>query len=715
MAETKGKALKIGPLEQMMNYSDMGITVMVVLIVAMMVVPLPTAILDVFLAINITFAVVVLLTTFYVQNALEIAAFPSILLVMTLFRLALNVSTTRLILLDGYAGKLISAFGNFVVGGNYVVGGVVFLILVLIQFLVITKGAERVAEVQARFQLDGMPGKQMAIDADLGSGLIDEQTARERRKIVQREADFFGAMDGASKFVKGDAIAGLLITTINIIGGICIGIFQQGMTLAEAAQRFSLLTVGDGLVAQIPALILSTATGILVTRSAGESHLGKDITRSLINHYRPLWVGAVLLLALAVVPGFPKVPFIMLAGFLWLQGHWVLKNGKGNETGPSEGVKGQAATAVGTGRRQGEPAPQAVSPGGFDSAMKLLAVDPLELEVGYALIPLIEASKGGDLLERIQTLRRQMAMELGVVTPPVRIKDNLQLNPTSYVIKVRGVPEKSAELIPDQFLAIDTGNVKGDLVGIPTKEPSFGLDAVWISPELRSRAEALGYTVVDAPSVLATHLSEVVRAHAADLLTRQTVQEMVNIVKETSPAVVEEMFQYLGLGDVQKVLQNLVKEKVPIRDLAGIFETLADYGRSTQSADFLSERAREGLRRVILSSCIFEETGELTAVTLSPEWEKVIKESVQGNLVDGWRIKMKPEDMRSFVRAVGNATEPLLKEGIPQVLICHPDVRLYVRRILEKHFPNVNVLGYNELDGDVRLKTVGVVDSAPGS
>jgi flagellar biosynthesis protein FlhA len=435
----------------------------------------------------------------------------------------------------------------------------------------------------------------------------------------------------------------------------------------------------------------------------------------LINHYRPLWVGAVLLLALAVVPGFPKVPFIMLAGFLWLQGHWVLKNGKGNETGPSEGVKGQAATAGVTGRRQGEPAPQAVSPGGFDSAMKLLAVDPLELEVGYALIPLIEASKGGDLLERIQTLRRQMAMELGVVTPPVRIKDNLQLNPTSYVIKVRGVPEKSAELVPDQFLAIDTGNVKGDLVGIPTKEPSFGLDAVWISPELRSRAEALGYTVVDAPSVLATHLSEVVRAHAADLLTRQTVQEMVNVVKETSPAVVEEMFQYLGLGDVQKVLQNLVKEKVPIRDLAGIFETLADYGRSTQSADFLSERAREGLRRVILSSCVFEETGELTAVTLSPEWEKVIKESVQGNLVDGWRIKMKPEDMRSFVRAVGNATEPLLKEGIPQVLLCHPDVRLYVRRILEKHFPNVIVLGYNELDGDVRLKTVGVVDSAPGS
>ena len=712
MAEAKSKALKTGPLERMMNYSDMGITIMVVLIVAMMVVPLPTAILDVFLALNITFAVVVLLTTFYVQNALEIAAFPSILLVTTLFRLALNVSTTRLILLQGYAGKLISAFGNFVVGGNYVVGGVVFLILVLIQFLVITKGAERVAEVQARFQLDGMPGKQMAIDADLGSGLIDEQTARERRKLVQREADFFGAMDGASKFVKGDAIAGLLITVINIVGGICIGLFQQGMTLPEAAQRFSLLTVGDGLVAQIPALILSTATGILVTRSAGESNLGKDITRSLINHYRPLWVGSVLLLALAVVPGFPKIPFMLLAGFLWLQGHWVSKDGKEKAAGEEAARAASQKGPQGAKTREGSPS--RVAPGGFDSALKLLAVDPLELEVGYALIPLIEASKGGDLLERIQTLRRQMALELGVVTPPVRIKDNLQLNPTSYVIKVRGVPEKTAELMPDQYLAIDTGNVKGELVGIPTKEPSFGLDAVWIAPELRSRAEALGYTVVDAPSVLATHLSEVVRAHAADLLTRQTVQEMVDVVKETAPAVVEEMFQYLGLGDVQKVLQNLVREKVPIRDLAGIFETLADYGRSVQSPDFLSERAREGLRRVILSSCVSEETNELTAVTLSPEWEKIIKDSVQGNLVEGWRIKLKPEDMRRFVRAVANATEPLMKDNLPQVLLCHPDVRFFVRRILEKHFPNVTVLGYNELDGDVKLKTVGIVDGVAG-
>ena len=698
--------VKTGPIEGILKYSDMGITFMVVLIVVMMVIPLPTALLDLFLAFNITFAVIVLLVTFYVQHALEIAAFPSILLVATLFRLALNVSTTRLILLHGYAGKLIGAFGNFVVGGNYLVGGIVFLILVLIQFLVITKGAERVAEVQARFQLDGMPGKQMAIDADLGNGLIDEKTARERRKMVQREADFFGAMDGASKFVKGDAIAGLIITTINIIGGICIGIFQQGLTIAEAAQKYSLLTVGDGLVAQIPALILSTATGILVTRTAGESHLGKDITKSLINHYRPLWIGSVLLLALAVIPGFPKIPFIALATFLGLQGMWIFK-AKGKEE-PERPEIAQGSKPA--------PAPQApaeeqkAEPGSFDSVMKLLAVDPLELEVGYALIPLIEPSKGGDLLERIQTLRRQLALEMGVVTPPVRIKDNLQLKPTAYVIKVRGVPKKTAELMPDYYMAIDTGHTKGSLVGIPTKEPAFGLDALWITPDLRAKAEELGYTVVDAPSVLATHLSEVVRSNAADLLTRQTVQSMIDMVKETAPAVVEEMLRYLSLGDIQKVLQNLIREKVPIRDLAGIFETLADYGRVTQSPDFLSERVRESLGRIIYYQNADEETGELTVMTLSPEWEKRIKDSIQGNLVEGWHIKMDFQAVQDFNRAVGEGTKKLLEKGLPQVILVHPDVRFYVRKLLERTFPNIVVLSYNEIPKESKVNTVGVID-----
>ncbi len=704
MAMAKAKAGKHNPIERMLKYSDMGITLMVILIVAMMVIPLPTIILDVFLALNITFAVIILLTTFYVHNALEIAAFPSILLVATLFRLSLNVSTTRLILLHGFAGRLITAFGNFVVGGNYLVGGIVFLILVLIQFLVITKGAERVAEVQARFQLDGMPGKQMAIDADLGNGLIDEHTARERRKTVQREADFFGAMDGASKFVKGDAVAGLIITTINIIGGICIGIFQQGLTLSQATQKFSLLTVGDGLVAQIPALIISTATGILVTRSAGENNLGRDITKSLINHYRPLWVGSVLLFALAVVPGFPRIPFILMASFLCVLGYWVFKIKKEEE-------EEQDLQASKSRKEQANPAPQSkTDSGSFDNVMKLLAVDPLELEVGYALIPMIEPSRGGDLLDRIQTLRRQLALEMGVVTPPVRIKDNLQLKPTSYTIKVRGVPEKAAELMPDHFLAIDTGDTKGELVGIPTKEPTFNLDALWIIPELRSKAEELGYTVVDAPSVLATHLSEVVRTNAADLLTRQTVQNMVDMVKDSAPAVVEEMLRYLSLGDIQKVLQNLVREKVPIRDLAGIFETLADYGKSVQNPDFLSEKARETLGKIILSLYINETSGELTAVTLSPEREKMIKESVQGNLVEGWRMKMDPKDIQSFIYAVGSATENLLREGLPQVLIVHPEVRLFVRKIIERSFPNVAVMGYSELPGDTRIKTVGIVE-----
>ncbi|HPD97502.1 MAG TPA: flagellar biosynthesis protein FlhA [Synergistales bacterium] len=710
MALSASKSTRLSPIEAMMNYSDMGITILVVVIIAMMVIPLPTGILDILLALNITFAVVVLLMTFYVKSALEIAAFPSILLIATLFRLALNVSTTRLILLNGFAGKLIGAFGAFVVGGNYVVGGVVFLILVLIQFLVITKGAERVAEVQARFQLDGMPGKQMAIDADLGNGLIDEPTARVRRRIVQREADFFGAMDGASKFVKGDAIAGLLITTINIIGGISIGTFQQGLSLNQAVQRFSLLTVGDGLVAQIPALILSTATGILVTRSAGESNLGRDIGKSLLAYSRPLLVGSGLLFFLSLVPGFPRIPFIILSMFLGLQGYWVSKEGPSEKEEQGEQIEAHKQAAPQGPQTQDAPARGAS--GSFDSAMKLLAVDPLELEVGYALIPLVEASKGGDLLDRIQTLRRQMAMELGVVTPPVRIKDNLQLKPSAYVIKVRGVPEKMAELVPDQYLAIDTGNTKGELVGIPTREPSFGLDAFWIAPEIRNKAENLGYTVVDAPSVLATHLSEVVRANAADLLTRQTVQNMVDIVREGAPAVVEEMLQNLSLGDVQKVLQNLVREKVPIRDLAGIFETLADYGRSVQSFDFLSERAREGLKRVISSTYVSEETGELTVVTLSPEWEKKIKESVQGNLVEGWRLKMDTAEMQLFIKAAGTSTEAMLRAGLPQIILCHPDVRLYVRKITEKAFPNVAVLGYNEIGGDVKLKTIGVVDGS---
>ncbi|HCA41112.1 MAG TPA: EscV/YscV/HrcV family type III secretion system export apparatus protein, partial [Aminobacterium sp.] len=547
-------------IKRFLLYSDIGLAIMVMMIVAMMIIPVPTWLLDILLATNITLGVVVLLSTFYVQRALELASFPTMLLLVTLFRLALNVSTTRLILLRADAGKVISAFGNFVVGGNYVVGGVVFLILVIIQFVVITKGSERVAEVAARFTLDAMPGKQMAIDADLNAGLIDEDTARNRRREVQREADFYGAMDGASKFVKGDAIAGLIITLINIIGGLSIGVLQRGMTLGQAGSVYSLLTVGDGLVSQIPALLFSTATGVIVTRAAGEGNLGRDIFASLMSYPRPLFIGAVLLFALAFVPGLPTVPFLILGIFLALMGYWVYREGEIQQT-EAQTAPSRSSKEVKGGQSSGpsaQGAPVAPAPASPEDVMRLLTVDPMEIEIGYAIIPLVDPSQGGDMLDRIGTIRKQMALEFGLVVPPIRIRDNIQLKPSEYIIRVRGAETGRGELLPDHYLAMNTGNVEEDIVGVPTVEPAFGLQATWISPELRDKAESMGYTVVDAPSVLATHLSETIKRYGSELLTRQEVQKLTDLVKESSPAVIEEMLGVLSLGEVQKVLQNLV-------------------------------------------------------------------------------------------------------------------------------------------------------------
>ncbi|HHV52909.1 MAG TPA: flagellar biosynthesis protein FlhA, partial [Synergistaceae bacterium] len=496
------------------RFADVGMAFLIILIVGMMIIPMPTFLLDILLSMNITFGVVVLLATFYVLKPLEIPAFPTILLIATLYRLALNVSTTRLILLQAYAGEVIAAFGDFVVGGNYVVGGVVFLILVIIQFVVITRGAERVAEVAARFTLDAMPGKQMAIDADLNAGLIDEKEARKRRSEIQREADFYGSMDGASKFVRGDAIAGLIITVVNILGGLTIGVFQRGFTFQEALQTYSLLTVGDGLVAQIPALLLSTATGIIVTRAAGESNLGRDIVTSLSSNCRPLFIGAGLLFALAVVPGLPTMPFLLLGTILALAGFVVYREGKAPPGEPASEVPQSTAKA---------PA------GAPESVLPLVAVDPMEVEIGYALIPLVDPSQGGDMLDRIATIRRQMAMERGLVVPPIRIRDNIQLKPTEYLIRIKGAQVARAEIMPDHYLAMNTSGTEEPLVGIPTKEPAFGLEGYWIAPELREQAESLGYTVVDAPSVLATHISEIVKKYGAELLTRQETQKLVDL------------------------------------------------------------------------------------------------------------------------------------------------------------------------------------------
>ena len=715
LAEPASVATAPGMRKKVQSYSDIGVALLMVLIIIMMVVPLPTWLIDILLAMNITLGVVTLLVTFYVKRALDLSIFPTLLLISTLFRLSLNVSTTRLILLYGNAGELINAFGNFVVGGNYVVGIIMFLILVIIQMLVITKGAERVAEVAARFTLDAMPGKQMSIDADLNSGLIDEQGAKQRRQDIQREADFYGAMDGASKFVKGDAIAGLIITTINIIGGLSIGIFMRGMDAGQAAGHYSLLTVGDGLVGQIPALLMSTAMGVIVTRAAASSELGPDLINSFTRYPRPLYIASGMLLSLGLIPGLPTVPFVGLAILTGFLGYSVSREASLQAITAEE----QALTQTGTqaqqqgtssstapGAQQEAPKSEPVSP---DDVMKLLTVEPMEAEIGYAIIPLIDPSQGGDMLERIGTIRKQMALEMGIVVPPIRIRDNIQIKPTEYILRVKGAEAGKGELLPDHYLAMNTGAVAEDLIGVPTKEPAFGLPALWISPDLRDKAEAMGYTVVDAPSVLATHLSEVIRKNGAELLTRQEVQKLTDMVKENSPAVVSDLLSSLSLGEIQKVLQNLIREQIPIRDLVTIFEALADYGKMSRSVDFLTERAREALSRLI-SLKIQGPDGVITAATLSPNWEQKIMSGVDGDLTRGWQLNLDPREVQKMINAVSKAMEIMIAKNLPPVLLVHPDVRLIVRRLIEGSITNIYVVSYNEIVRGVQIKTVGMVE-----
>jgi flagellar biosynthesis protein FlhA len=677
---------------------------MLVVIVVMLVIPVPTGILDVLLSANISFGVVMLLTTFYVTSALDIAAFPSIVLIATLFRLALNVSTTRQILLNGYAGEVVSAFGTFVVGGNYVVGGVVFLILVIIQFMVITKGSERVAEVAARFTLDAMPGKQMAIDADLNAGIIEESEARVRRTNIQRESDFYGAMDGASKFVKGDAVAGLIITVVNIIGGLAIGVLQRGMEIGAAAQTYSLLTVGDGLVSQVPALLFSTATGIIVTRSAGEHNLGLDIIASLATNHRPLFIAAGTLLAMALVPGMPTIPFAVLGILMAVMARGIYRESESSETGMERQPRQHPGTLAGS--ADGAAAQTAGSP---ENVLPLLTVDPMEVEIGYALISMVDPGQGGDMLDRIGTIRRQMAMDLGLVVPPIRIRDNIQLKPTEYVIRVKGAEVGRGELLPDHYLSMSVDQNEDTLVGIPTIEPSFGLPAVWISPEVRDQAEAMGYTVVDCSSVLATHLSEVIKRYGADLLTRQEIQKLVDLVKENNPAVAGELTGVLGLGDVQKVLQNLAREQVPIRDLVTIFETLSDFGRFAKGVDFLTERVREALSRVITLR-LQDESGVLSVFALSPKLEQRIKESVQGDLNQGWQLGLSPAEVQQIIKSASTAAEQMAMAGLTPIILAHPDVRFVVRKIIEGTLPQLFVISYNEIAQGAQLKSLGTVE-----
>lgn len=717
MAEATGTAVP-SMRKKVQSYSDIGVALLMVLIIIMMVVPLPTWLIDILLSMNITLGVVTLLVTFYVKRALDLSIFPTLLLISTLFRLSLNVSTTRLILLYGNAGELINAFGNFVVGGNYVVGIIMFLILVIIQMLVITKGAERVAEVAARFTLDAMPGKQMSIDADLNSGLIDEQGAKQRRQDIQREADFYGAMDGASKFVKGDAIAGLIITTINIIGGLSIGIFMRGMDAAQAAGHYSLLTVGDGLVGQIPALLMSTAMGVIVTRAAASSELGPDLINSFTKYPRPLYIASAMLLSMGLIPGLPTVPFLSLSLLMGALGYTVGREAAVQEisaeeqaAAPSAGAQAPAGTsgvpsAPGAGAAQEAPKAEPVSP---EDVMKLLTVEPMEAEIGYAIIPLIDPGQGGDMLDRIGTIRKQMALEMGIVVPPIRIRDNIQIKPTEYILRVKGAEAGRGELLPDHYLAMNTGAAEEDLIGVPTKEPAFGLPALWISPDLRDKAEAMGYTVVDAPSVLATHLSEVIKKNGAELLTRQEVQKLTDMVKETAPAVIDELLSSLSLGEIQKVLQNLIREQIPIRDLVTIFESLADFGKMSRSVDFLTERAREALSRLI-SLKIQGPDGIITAATLSPNWEQKIMAGVDGDLTRGWQLHLDPREVQKMISAISRAMDEMTIKNLPPVLLVHPDVRLIVRRLIEGSITNIFVVSYNEIVRGVQVKTVGMVE-----
>ena len=663
------------------------------MIVAMLIIPLPTWLLSVLLIINITLALLVLLTAMNMTEPLQFSVFPSLLLLLTLFRLGLNISTTRAILTHGDAGGVVDTFGSFVVGGNPIVGLVVFLILVIINFIVITKGSERVSEVAARFALDAMPGKQMSIDADLNAGMISEQQARERRENVSREADFYGAMDGASKFVKGDAIAGIIIVLINLIFGIIIGVLQQGMTLADAASHFSQLTVGDGIVSQVPALIISTATGIVVTRSTSNGSLGEEVTAQLLNFPKMLYVTGATILLLGLFTPINDILTIPIAGLLFIGGYRFTHL---PETGkePIEDMEEQ------------EVSDELKSP---ESVVNLLSMDPIEFEFGYGLIPLVDTNQGGDLLDRIVMIRRQLAIELGMVIPVVRIRDNIQLQPNEYRLKIRGNVMANGELLLDHYLAMSPGTDDDVIVGIDTVEPSFGLPAKWITEDMKEEAEILGYTVVDPPSVVSTHITEIIKTNAYDLLGRQETKQLIDHLKEQYPILVEEVTPNpLSIGEVQKVLAKLLKENISIRNLPVIFETLADFGKVTSDSDVLAEYVRQALARQITNQYL-QSNESLKVVTLSGKVEKTIADGVQ-QTEHGNYLAIDPIVSQSILESIAKQVEQVsIMEQTP-IILCSPAVRMYVRQLTERYFPQIPILSYNELETNVEVQSVGVVN-----
>jgi flagellar biosynthesis protein FlhA len=688
-------------VRKLLKHTDLLAAVGVVLMVTMLVIPLPAMLLDLMITINISGALAIVVATMYINKALEFSAFPTLLLLTTMFRLAINVSVTRLVLTTGNAGSVVADFGQFVVGGNVVVGLVIFMILVVIQFTVVTAGAGRVAEVSARFTLDAMPGKQMAIDADLNAGLITDDQARERRKEIAREADFYGAMDGASKFVKGDAMAAVIITAINLIGGIVVGMLQHHMGFGAASKHYSLLTVGDGLAAQIPALLISVATGIIVTRSGSERDLGSEIATQILGQKKAPLVAGASILCFALIPGLPKIPFIIIGGLMFSIG-WALRN-KDIEafTAPAGGA---AAIALPAAKEDTKAAPR-------DEVMKELPIDPLELGIGFGLVPMVDRGSGGTLVRRISLIRRQIAGELGMVIPPVRIHDEVDLDSHEYVCKVRGTEVARGRVMAGHKLAMDPGDAVGNLSGIPTTEPAFGLPAVWIADSQHSEAEALGYTVVDAESVIVTHLTETIRAHAAQLLTRQDVRQLLDQLKESNEAVVNEVVpDILSLGEIQRVLQTLLSEAVSIRDLGAIVEAVGDKARITRDTGLLAEYARQALGRAITAPHLGADQ-TLRAITLDPSIEQEVATSITAT-TDGEFLALEPSRAQALLGAVrAQSDHAAARGGSRPVLLCSARVRRHIRRLVESGVPHLAVCSYNEIASGISVETIGVISA----
>ncbi|MBK6909481.1 MAG: flagellar biosynthesis protein FlhA [bacterium] len=676
-------------LGNLLKQSDIMMALVLVAIVVVMIIPIPTFLLDIALACSISLSLAILLTALYVEEPLRFSVFPGLLLVVTLFRLALNVASTRLILGDGDAGAIITAFGQFVVGGNYFVGIVIFIVLVVINLIVITKGSGRIAEVAARFTLDAMPGKQMAIDADLNQGMIDEAEARKRREKIAREADFYGAMDGASKFVRGDAVAGLMITAINILGGFAVGMVQMGMSWQDSAATFTILTVGDGLVSQIPALLTSVAAGIIVTRAASEGNLGSDVVSQLLGYPRALYISAGVLALFAVTPGLPTIPFMTLGAATFMLAR-ISASRNEEEAKKPEGNKPAA------------PKPP-------DRLEDYVLVDPLEIQIGYGLIPLVEGGPGGDLLDRITVLRKQMAAETGFVIPPVRIRDNTQLSPNIYIIRIRGSEAGRGEIRPGMLMALSNGESQLRIEGIPTRDPSFGLPAIWITRDQKEVAQSRGYTVVEPAAVVSTHLSEMLKAEGYRLMSRDMVQELLEAVKRTHKAVVEELVPgQLGIGQVQKVLQNLLREGLPIRDMSTILETLADYAPMTKDPEYLTEAVRSALAKAIAER-YEDEPGSLSAMTIEPRLEQMIADGLRTAAKEGSDFALPSAVTQRVVGTIKQLAQGMLNRGFQPIVITAPGIRAFLKRLLEAEQPNLIVLSTAELPPSTRVQPMGMI------